>query len=279
MIKYFFTVSLVAVVSINNTAAQYYHKDILSVKQSFADKSILQDQKIKTVIVHSFEADGSTSEGFFCQKKISKNYKLVETFTRSYMTGKSLQSAFYNEKGMLIKSIDSSEINAVTTVYEYDEKDNVITITSYNHSSDEDYTTAVKEVHAYTYNLKSKPVKMLRIRNDTDTTLIDFVIDEKNNVTDEIEKTPNGKHYYYYYDSKNRLTDIVKFNVVKNSLVPDFIFEYDYEGQLTQMVSVEEGISGDYFTWKYTYLDGLRIIEKCFSKDKKLLGYFEYEYK
>ena len=27
------------------------------------------------------------------------------------------------------------------------------------------------------------------------------------------------------------------------------------------------------------YNEGLRIIEKCFSKEKNLLGYFEYEYK
>jgi hypothetical protein len=46
------------------------------------------------------------------------------------------------------------------------------------------------------------------------------------------------------------------------------------------MVAVEEGMSGDYYNWQYVYGDeGQRIIEKCFSKENILLGYFEYEYK
>lgn len=278
MIKHFFAGTLFLITGLQQSVAQYYHKDILSVQQAIAEKTTLQEQKIRTVIVHSFEADGSASDGFFCQKKINKNYKLIETYTRSSFTGKSLLSAYYNDKGQLIKSVDSSEINAVTTFYDYDEKGNVKLISSYSHSSDEDYSTSVKEVHEYNYNLKNKPEKMWRIRNDTDSALVEFVLDDKNNVIDEIERTKNGKHYYYYYDSKNRLTDIVKFNVVKNKMQPDFIFEYDQQGQLVQMISTEEGVSGAYFTWKYTYLDGLRIIEKCFSRDKQLLGYFEYEY-
>jgi hypothetical protein len=60
--------------------------------------------------------------------------------------------------------------------------------------------------------------------------------------------------------------------------MPDFLFEYNSAGQVTQMITTEEGISNNYFTWKNTYNDGLRIIEKCFSKEKELLGYFEFEY-
>ena len=60
--------------------------------------------------------------------------------------------------------------------------------------------------------------------------------------------------------------------------MPDFLFEYNSAGQVTQMITTEEGISNNYFTWKKTYNDGLRIIEKCFSKEKELLGYFEFEY-
>lgn len=136
-------------------------------------------------------------------------------------------------------------------MFEYDEKDNIISITSYTHSSDEDFTTSLKEVHQYTYNEKGNPVKMLRIKNDKDSTQIDFMLDAKGNVTDEIEPGANGRHYYYYYDDKNRLTDIVKYNVVKGGLRPDFVFEYNSEGQITQMLSVEEGVSADYYTWKY----------------------------
>jgi hypothetical protein len=44
------------------------------------------------------------------------------------------------------------------------------------------------------------------------------------------------------------------------------------------MTATEEGGSY-YFIWKYTYADGLRIKESCFSKERRLMGTIEYEYK
>lgn len=259
--------------------AQYYQRDIINVKQAQEEKKVLQQQKIRTIVVHSFEADGTDSEGFSCEKNFNKDYGEMETQTQSQMTGKNWLTSFYNQKGLLERSQDSSEISVANTFYEYDNNDNITRITSLTHSADEDFTTSLKEVHEYTYNGKGKPVKMLRIKNSRDSSWVDFVLDEKGNVTDEIEAGANGKHYYYYYDDKNQLTDIVKYNAVKGGLKADFIFEYDDEGHVTQMTAVEEGVGADYYTWKYTYNEGLRIIEKCFSKEKKLLGYFEYEYK
>lgn len=278
MIKQIFALGFPFLLYLQNTSAQYYHKDIISVKQAIEEKNALQERSIRNVIVHSFEPDGTASEGFYCEKKISRDFRKIETTTRSAGTTESLLTSWYNDKGQLTRSSDSSEITAATTLYEYDEKGNIFRITSYTHSSDDDFITSLKEVHQYSYNEKNQPVKMLKIKNDRDSSLVDFLYDEKGNLTDEIEPGKNGKHYYYYYDDKNRLTDIVKYNVVKGGLRADFIFEYNSAGQVTQMISIEEGLSGDYLTWKYIYNEGLRIIEKCFSRDKKLLGYFEYEY-
>jgi hypothetical protein len=260
-------------------SAQYYHRDIVNVIQAHAEKKILQQQKIKTIIVHSFEADGTDSEGFACEKNFSNDYRKMETHTKSQISGKNWLTSYYNEKGLLERASDSSEISVANTFYEYDNNDNVTSITSLTHSADEDFTTSLKEVHKYMYNEKGRPVKMLRIKNSRDSSLVDFILDDKGNVSDEIEAGSNGKHYYYYYDDKNQLTDIVKYNAIKGGLRADFIFEYDNEGHVSQMTAIEEGVAADYYTWKYTYNEGLRIIEKCFSKEKKLLGYFEYEYK
>ncbi len=278
MNKYFLSGAFIFAAFFQQVTAQYYHKDIVSIQQATSEKNAWQQQKIRNILVHSFEADGTASEGFYCEKKVSKDYSQIETYTRSAGTSKSLLTSYYNEKGLLIKSNDSAEANAATSLYEYNDNGNIKTITSFTHSNDDDFSTSLKEVHQYTYNEKGKPVKMLRIKNDRDTTQIIFLTDAKGNVTDEIEPGTNGRHYYYYYDDKNRLTDIVKYNVVKGGLRPDFAFEYDSDGQLTQMISVEEGVSADYYTWKYTYNEGLKIIEKCFAKNKTLLGYFEYEY-
>ncbi len=278
MNKYFFFFVLLIAAGFQHITAQYYHKDIVSVQQATAEKNSWQQQKIRNILVHSFEANGSASEGFYGEKKISKDYRTIETYTRSAGTGKSLLTSYYNEKGLLVKSNDSAEAIAATSLYEYDAKDNIIRITSYTHSSDDDFATSLKEVHQYTWNDKGNPVNMLRIKNDKDTAQINFVTDAKGNVTDETEPGANGRHYYYYYDDKNRLTDIVKYNAVKGGLRPDFAFEYNSEGQITRMITVEEGVSADYYTWEYIYNDGLKIIEKCFAKSKTLLGYFEYEY-
>lgn len=260
-------------------SAQYYYKDLVSNKQAQAEKAVLQQQKIRTIAVHSFEGNKIPSEGFFCEKKISKDYRRMETYTRSYTTGKALLTSYYNDKGQLIQSTDSSDITASTSLYQYNGDGDITSIVSTSHSADEDFTTLLKEAHQYKYNDKKQPVQMLRIKNNKDTVLIDFIIDEHGNVTDEIEPGKKGHHYYYYYDTKNRLTDVVKFNVVLGKLMPDFTFEYNSANQVTQMIAVEEGVNSNYYTWKYIYNDGIKIIEKCFSKENDLLGYFEYEYK
>ena len=274
-----FGLLLVAITLLHPIAeAQYYYKDLRSNHQAQQELSALKTQKIKTISVHSFEGDKTPSEGFFCEKKIKKNYKQMDTYTRAYTTGKSLLQSYYNEQGQLLKSVDSSEFSAATSLYQYNKAGAITSILSQSHSNDEDFKTMLIEEHQYRYASDGRPMQMLRIRNQKDSTRIDFVVDEQGNVTDEIDPSPQGLHYYYYYDKKNRLTDIVKFNVVLGKLLPDFTFEYNSTDQVTQMIAVEEGLSKNYYTWKYIYNDGLKIIEKCFSKENVLLGYFELEY-
>lgn len=272
-------VLIVFIVAFHITAnAQYYYRDIISPQQALKEKKSLELQKIRSVIVHSFDPDGTEIKDFSVEKKFSKDYREAVTNTSSKTMGENRVVSSYNIKGLLAHATDSSELSVTNTTYEYDNSDRVSKITSITQSSDDDFHTSLTEVHQYTYNDKGLPVKMLKIKNQRDSSLIDFIIDDKGNVTDEIEPGRNGKHYYYYYDDKKRLTDIVKYNVVKKGLRPDFIFEYDDEDRLVQMITVAEGAGADYNTWKYIYNDGLKIIEKCFSKDKELLGYVEYEY-
>ena len=44
------------------------------------------------------------------------------------------------------------------------------------------------------------------------------------------------------------------------------------------MTAVEEG-SKSFYVWKYNYENGLRIKERCFTDERKLMGSIEYEYK
>lgn len=278
MNKHLLITFLLITTIISTNQAQYYYKDIVTNKQLLAERAVLKEQKIRNILVHSFEGDKEPSPGFYCEKKVAKDYKKIETYTKSNITGKSILTAFYNDKDQIIKSVDSSELSVNTTLYQYDANGYLVNVTSMSHSSDDDFASNITEEHRYTYDAKGIPVKMLKVKGAKDTASVIFTADEHGNVIDENDLGRYGRHYYYYYNDKNRMTDIVKYNVVKGKLLPDFMFEYNSDGQVTQMVTVEEGASSDYNTWKYIYNDGLRIIEKCFSKENILLGYFEYEY-
>lgn len=257
--------------------AQFYYRDIISNNQLLTEMSRYKQNKIRTIKIKSIEDDGSESEGFFCEKRLAKDYKKVELFTRSSGSSTSLLTSYFDDKGKLLKTYDSSDISVSTNIYTYNTTGSIKSILSTVKSSDDDFMNEILEEHIYQYNEKNIPEKMIRVKNRLDSTTILFGTDEHGNIS--IEKdTKNASKYYYYYDAKNRLTDVVHSNDFKPKLLPDYLFEYNAADLLTQMTSTEEGGS-DYYVWKYTYDNGLRIREKCYSKERKLMGTIEYEYK
>lgn len=275
--KNIFAVAFLLVTSMGAVQAQFYYRDILSNKDLLTEMALYRQNKIHTIKVKSFEEDGSESDGFFCEKRISRDYQKVEFFTNSNVSGTSLFTSYFNDKGKLTQTIDSSSIAVSINTYSYDAEGRIKSILSSIKSSDDDFLNEIREEHIYVYNDKGIPEKMIRVKNKADSTTILFGADENNNIS--IEKdTKNAGKYYYYYDAKSRLTDIVHYNEYKEKLLPDYLFEYNTAGQLTQMTSTEEGGS-DYYIWRYTYDNGLRNREKCFSKERKLMGSIEYEYK
>lgn len=258
--------------------SQYHYLDIVSNLQLSSEMKQFKEQKIRDIQVHSFESNGDPSKGFFCKKKISKDYRKIETYTKSAISEKSILISRFNTEGQLIASNDSSAISSSSNFYQYDSKGHLTKVNNTSASMDDDFTSKMNEEHLYFYDAKGRCLKMLRIKNQLDTATVLFTSDEKGNIIDENDLGKNGKHYYYYYDSKNRLTDVVKYNSLRDKLLPDLLFEYNSASQVTQMITTEEGISNNYYVWKKIYNEGLRIIEKCFSKENELLGYFEFEY-
>ncbi|MBX2935448.1 MAG: hypothetical protein KF825_14485 [Ferruginibacter sp.] len=257
--------------------AQFYYKDIISNKQVQADLARLKEQKIRSVKITSLESDGQPSENFLVDKKINKSYTRIEAFSKSGVTGASLFTSYFTKDGQLISTNDSSDLSVNSSFYFYNSDGSISSIRSEIYSSDDDFSSKITEEHIYQYNPGGKLISMHRVKNGTDSTLILFSTDEMNNVT--IEKDiKSGKSYYYYYDNKNRLTDVVHLNPYNQKMLPDYMFEYNNAGQISKMTSTEEG-SSDYYVWKYSYDDGLRSTEKCYSKDRKLLGTIEYAYK
>lgn len=290
--KQFFCM-VTGVVLLGTTAqSQFYYKDIVLNKQAIEEMATLKAASIRSVKVKSFDREDEPSAGFFCEKKIKKDYSQLETISSSYATPESILEVYFDKNGRIVQSLDSTDIATGVTNYIYDDKGNLTNITSGSRSADEDFTDAAAEQHLYFYNAANQPVKMVRVKNNKDSITVNFLLDDKGNVTEERD-TRTGKTYYYYYDAKNRLTDVVYFNSGLRKLLPIITYDYNSTGQIVQMVTAEEG-STFYYTWKYTYENSLKVQEKCFynkkgdpqireaggySGQRNLQGIIKYEYR
>jgi hypothetical protein len=174
---------------------------------------------------------------------------------------------------------DTSSSLASNTTYTYDEKNNPLFIK--NTVTDADDSIYANEVHQWFYNEQGKPVRMLKILNN-DTTEVHLTLDNKGNVIEEFPfvKKISGEKTYYYYDDKNRLTDIVRFNTKARRLLPDYMFEYTEKNQVSQKITTLSMMDLGYLIWRYVYDDkGLKIKEASFNKDKVMTGKIEYSYR
>ena len=280
MIKYIFGFALlfsVILLPSSPANAQYYYKDILNTIQLNKEFSILKDQQIKIIKLKSFEDNDEPSEGFFCEKKINKNYSQSEMISKSYITGQSLLVTDYNKDGLIIKTTNSTPTTNNITQYEYDSNGRLTALRTITYADAD--SIQITETHEYTYNDKGKPVKMLRKKNNQLLSTITFITDDKENIVEEnVEGNSSDKKYFYYYDDKNHLTDVVHYNELAKRLLPDYMFEYNALDEPKQMISIDES-GRNYFIWKYAYNDKqLPEIQKCYSKEKRLLGTIEYEY-
>ncbi len=267
---------LISFTGISNANAQYYYKDIVSTIKGNNEFSILKSGNIKHIKITSFDEKDQPSEGFFCEKKINKNFSKSQLMTNSNITGESLLASDYNSKGDVLKTTTTTPNTTNIVEYTYDTEGNITSI----HTStvaDGD-SSGITETHEYFYE-NGKPVKMLRKKNNTLISTITFVADDKGNI---IEEDPSGnnndKKYFYYYDDSNRLTDVVHYNPIAKKLLPDYMFAYANGNEPKQKISVDES-GRNYFIWKYAYDDKkLPEIQKCYSKEKQLLGTIQYEY-
>lgn len=273
-----FTGSLLLVVFTQVCQAQYYYKDLVVTKQTAGQWQQYKDNKIKTVKLQSFESDGQPSEGFVCDQEVTGDFSRITTHTRSVGTTDSWILATYSPAGLPVKIEDTSDTYRSFSEYQYDPAGHITMIT--NTSLETDNHLKDVEQHIWHYDAQGRPSGMLKIKNGNDTTFVRFVLDEKGNVGEERARRNQTElpAVYYYYDSDNRLTDIVRYNAKAQRLLPTTVLEYGAGDKPASMLVVPEG-SNDYQKWVYEYNDkGLKIKEACFNKKRELLGRIEYSY-
>ena len=267
---------IVLFLAASHAFGQHYYNDLVVTGDIMKKRALYELNKVKSVDFNSFDANAKPIEGFTCSQSVLNNFKQITTTTATALSGSSENTSFFNATGQLIQTIDTAEGNKTTVSYTYNAEKRISEVLSLSVSPGQFKN---KEQHIWFYDKAGKPERMLKIKNDRDTTFIGFVLDANGNV--EEEKSLNKGivvTVYYYYDNKNHLTDIVRYNPRVKKLIPDYIFEYEDDGHLATMLVVPEG-TDDYQKWYYSYSEeGLKIADHCYSKSKVLIGKIEYKY-
>ena len=269
-------ICLSQVLSLN---AQYYYKDIIITNETNRQMQAFRQNKVLTVTAIGFDQLGVKNPDFSEVQEMMKNANALKIATSGNPVGLSILYMDFDKENRLIHSTDSSKDVLSKTSYSYDNTGRIAEIK--NTSSDSGKTISITEVHKWTYNEAGKPVKMLRIVNNNDTTEVRFTLDEKGNVIDErpFKKGKEGEMTYYYYDDRNRLTDIVRYNAKIKKLMPDYLFEYDDADRVIQKITTLSNLNLGYLIWRYAFDNkGLKTKEALFNKDKVMTGKIEYSY-
>lgn len=259
--------------------AQYYYQDIHNTLQTEANMALLKENKVSVQLVQSLDANQDTDNDFRCQRILGQGYRQMRSIMQSRATGLSVMTSTFSGRGKLTKTVDSTESSISTVQYRYDEAGRLLSIQSVSQARDSKFK--ISESRYYAYDSLGRPLRMVRRKGDSgDSSVVTFKTDGKGRVTEEQESGRNmrSQRVYYKYDEQGRLTDVVRYSPARKRLLPDYMFEYDAQGRLLQMTTVNAE-TADYTIWKYFYTPaGLPDKEECYGKGRQLLGMVRYRY-
>ncbi|HET6765880.1 MAG TPA: hypothetical protein VFH08_00730 [Chitinophagaceae bacterium] len=259
--------------------SQYYYKDIVAAAELNRQMKTYISNGIHKVTATGITPEGSTSSDFSEVYEISPDGTSLKITTRINRTVSFLRHSF-NERGFLATTVDSAAGVKSTSIYTYDANGKIVSISNAATDADSSADFSQTEIHQYIYK-DEKLEKMWRIINKTDSLEVKFVVDDNGNVLEErnYRRGLFTDPIYYYYDDKNRLTDIVRFNYKANRLLPDYLFEYDASDRVIQKITTTSGKNLGYVTWRYLFDErGLKTKEALFNKEKQLQGRIDYTY-
>ena len=257
--------------------SQYYYKDLVAAADITRLMKTYTANNIKKVTARGVTPEGTATSDFSEVGEI--NGPVLKVTTNSNKAISTLKYSF-NDHGLLISAVDSTLNVKSTSTYTYDANGKIISISNAATDADSSGDFSQTEIHQYIYK-DGKLDRMWRIINKKDSLEVRFGTDEHGNVIEErnFRRGVLADPIYYYYDDRNRLTDIVRFNYKANRLLPDFLFEYDDNDRVIQKITTTSGNNLGYLTWRYLFDEkGLKIKEALFNKDKQLQGRIDYSY-
>jgi YD repeat-containing protein len=257
--------------------SQYYYKDLVAAADITRLMKTYTANNIKKITAKGITPEGSPASQFSEVGEV--NGTTLKVTTNNNKAISTLKFSF-NDRGQLISLVDSAINVKSTSTYTYDANGKIISINNSATDTDSSGDFSQTEIHQYIYK-DGKLDKMWRIISKTDSLEVRFVTDENGNVIEErnIRRGVLADPVYYYYDDRNRLTDIVRFNYKANRLLPDYLFEYDDNDRVIQKITTTSGNNIGYLTWRYLFDEkGLKTKEALFNKDKQLQGRIDYSY-
>lgn len=261
---------------INSLLGQYYLNDIIGLRTSQEKYQLMRKNKIKKITANSIEADGSSTKGFILIQELQTDGKKMVTSIANATSPLEKITNFYELSKLKRTIVNRSSIETKTD-YGYDEKGLLNKIIST--TVDSIQKTPISETHIWQYHPNGVPAQMMKWGDGIDTVTVNFVADSSGMIIEEywFKKGKKIETYYYYY-TKNQLTDVVRFNIKANRLIPDFVYEYNQENQLTNMVQVSFNGSA-VVHWTYTYhANGLRETETARDKAKNIIAKITYSF-
>lgn len=274
-------ISLAALILVTylSSKAQYYYKDIVGTQNLNQTIKLYRDNKVLSVEATGFDGEGVRTSDFSETHYFFPDRDLLRISTRN-QTSVDNQYYRFDNRGLLSTISDTSSAGISTTSYTYDNNNNPVLIK--NTVTDSEDSIYENEIHEWFYNNEGKPTRMLRIINSNDTTDVRFTLDDNGNVVEELPfiKKVSREKIYYYYDDKNRLTDIGRFNVKARRILPDYIFQYSDKNQVVQKITTLSTMGLGYLIWRYAFDDhGLKTKEATFNREKAMTGKIEYSYR
>jgi YD repeat-containing protein len=270
--------------------SQFYYNDIIGTNETNAMMKSYADNHVQIVRTTGITPEGSKVSDYTETREVKENGKALRVTTINELN-RSLLYTRFDDNGRVSTITDSSSDVSTVTTYSYDQAGRISTIQSLVNDPSGDFKEM--ETHTWIYNKNGQPEKMWKIRSQpgvigtTDSLEIRFVPDEKGNPGEEhsYRKGYETDMLYYYFDEKNRVTDIVRYNKRIKKLVPDFMFTYDDQDHVIQKITSS---NGDYYgkitwvgymIWRYIYNEkGLKTKEALFNNAQELQGKIEYSY-
>ena len=264
-------------------SAQYYYNDILGTQETNRQMKNYQANKVKTIAATGYDKQGAKANNFSEFQEVKENGMALKTSSFNGLNKTVIYARFDNQL-RIINSSDSSIGVQNTTTYEYDVTGKIIKVQNITKDPSNDFNQT--ETHQWFYTSAGNPEKMWRLivtgpTSRADSLEIRFITDEDGNTAEErtFRKGLETGYLYYYYDDKNRVSDIVRYNSKLKKLLPDFMFEYDDNDRVIQKITTTSSRNLGYLIWRYIFdAKGLKTKEALFNDNKELTGKIEYSY-